>query len=183
MLVRHGMPVCDQRTRVRGRDFARWVAAYEGAPIDQTLAPPSRVRTRLATVQCLVTSTLRRSIESAALAAPGRTPVSDALFDEAGIPTAIGLGLALLPTHWDALARAAWLLGWSRGVESATEARARATRAARHLAGLASTHGSVALVGHGMLNTFIARALRREGWSGSGSPRAYWGLVALRRAR
>jgi broad specificity phosphatase PhoE len=108
--------------------------------------------------------------------------LSDPLFDEAGIPTAIELRLALAPVHWDAIARLAWMLGWSRGVESASEARSRAARAARHLAGLASTHGSVALVGHGMLNTLIARALRRDGWIGAGSPRAYWGRVTLRRA-
>src|SRR5262249_38073522 len=49
------------------------------------------------------------------------------------------------------------------------------------LASLALEHGSVALVGHGMLNTLLVFALRRGGWTGSGEPRAYWGLVALRR--
>jgi broad specificity phosphatase PhoE len=124
---------------------------------------------------------MRRAIESAVLVAPDRPLVSDPLFDEAGIPTAIELRLALAPVHWDAIARVAWMLGWSSGVESASEARRRAARAANHLAGLAWTHGSVALVGHGMLNTLIARALGRDGWIRAGSPRAYWGRVTLRR--
>ena len=182
VLVRHGMPTCDHGTRIRGRDFARWVEAFERAPLDRSLPPPAELRAQVATVSCVVTSTKRRAIESAALVAPDRPLLSDPLFDEAGIPTAIELRLALAPVHWDAIARLAWMLGWSRGVESASEARSRADRAARQLAGLASTHGSVALVGHGMLNTLIARALRRDGWIGAGSARAYWGRVTLRRA-
>ncbi|HSA54606.1 MAG TPA: hypothetical protein VLE53_02830 [Gemmatimonadaceae bacterium] len=40
---------------------------------------------------------------------------------------------------------------------------------------------SVVLFGHGMLNTLISRALRRGGWTASGSPRTHWGSVSLRR--
>jgi broad specificity phosphatase PhoE len=147
---------------------------------------PADLPTQVAAIRCLVTSTMRRAIESAELVAPGRPPLTNALFDEAGLPTAIGLGLALPPEHWGAIARVAWMLGWSpwwpevdraaraRGAESAREANARAARAATHLANLASTHGSVVLFGHAMLNTLIARALRRDGWTRAGSPRAYW---------
>ena len=140
LLVRHGRPACDYRTRIRGRDLGQWAEAYEHAPLDLTLAPPAELVARAATIPLVVTSTIRR-------------------------------------------ARVAWLLGWSRDVESLREATSRAARAADRLVSLASTHGSVMLVGHGMLNTLICRELRRAGWRGTGSPRTYWGRVALRSSR
>ncbi len=182
LLIRHGVPACDHRTPIRGRHFARWVEAYDDAPLDLTLPPPPALQALAATIPLLVTSTMRRAVESGALIAPNRPAISDPLYDEAGIPTAFGLGLALRPTYWDALARVAWMLGWSPDVESVHEAKVRAERAADQLASLALTHGSIMLVGHGMLNTLIAGALRRDGWIGSGSPRVHWGRVILRNA-
>src|SRR5262249_9717347 len=90
---------------------------------------------------------------------------------------------ALSPNHWDMLARAAWMLGWSPSVESFRAARRRAELAAARLETLSHEHGAVALFGHGMLNTLIVRALRRSGWTGTGSPRIYWGSVVLQRTR
>ena len=175
------MPLCDHHTKIRGCDFAEWVAAYDRAPIDRSRLPAVELRARVAAISCTVTSTLRRSIESASLVAPAQPAASDPLFDEAGIPTAIPFRFTLSPNHWDMLARAAWILGWSPGVESFRVARRRAARAAAHLETLACEHGAVALFGHGMLNTLIARTLRRSGWVGTGSPRTYWGSVVLQR--
>jgi broad specificity phosphatase PhoE len=180
-LMRHGVPKCDHRARVRGRDFAAWVDSYESAPLDQQCAPPAALCRHAAEVSCIVTSQLRRAIESAALVAPTRSVLNDPLFNEAGLPTHIPFRFALRPGHWDALARVAWMAGWSPGAETFAEASARAVRAADRLVELANTHGSVLLIGHGMLNTLICRVLRRNGWIGSGSPRSYWGMVVLRR--
>ena len=179
LLVRHGRPVCEHASRIRGCDFARWVNAYESAALDVRSRPSAELLAQAATSPCLVTSTMRRAVESAAVLSPGRTPLTNPLFDEAGIPTAMRTRLALAPAHWDAIARSAWFLGWSPGVESFKEASVRADRAADRLAHLAAEHESVMLVGHGMLNTLIAKALRRNGWTGRGSPRTYWGGVAL----
>ena len=173
------MPVCDHATRIRGSDFGQWVDAYDCAPLDPERTPPAAVRNRVAATSCIATSALRRSLESAEALAPGRPLVSDPLFNEAGVPTAIPWHFTLRPDHWDALARIAWLAGWARETESFRGAIARADRAAERLIDLARAHGSVTLVGHGMLNTLIARALRRRGWKGGGSPRSYWGLVTL----
>src|SRR5262245_25609682 len=118
LLIRHGVPLCDLHTKIRGCDFAEWIAAYDRAPIDPDVLPAPEMRARLAAVSCIVTSTLRRSIESAALVATAPPVASDALFDEAGIPTAIPFRFALWPDHWNVLARAAWMLGWSPGAES-----------------------------------------------------------------
>ena len=183
LLVRHGKPQCDHSTRIRGCEFARWVAEFEDAPIDRSFLPSPELLARVARVPCITTSPLRRSVESALILAPGRSAMAEPLFKEAGIPTAIPFRVALSPGFWDALARAAWLLGMASGDESFREARVRAAQAGARLVALARQHGAVALVGHGMLNTLIARALRASGWTGNGTPRVYWGSVALRNAR
>ncbi len=76
----------------------------------------------------------------------------------------------------------AWFCGWSQDAESFSEARSRAHRAADRLAELARVHGSVMLVGHGLMNALILRVLGRAGWHGSASHAAYWSVVALERA-
>jgi broad specificity phosphatase PhoE len=69
-----------------------------------------------------------------------------------------------------------------RAQESAREARSRAHRAAERLAELARTHGSVMLVGHGLMNALILRVLGNAGWRGSASRATYWSVVAMERA-
>ena len=177
--MRHGVPACDHRTPIRGRDLARWTRQYDAAPLDLSSVPPAALRTRAATMRCVVTSTLRRSIDSAALLAPERSVLREALFDEVGIPTAISLPVAMRAVYWGNVARVAWAFGWSPGTETLRAAITRAEQAADRLVTLARTHGSVMLVGHGMLNSLINRALRQRGWIGAGPPRKYWGCVAL----
>lgn len=182
LLARHGKPAFDDRTPVAGSAFAAWVRGYDEAPIDVTVPPPASLRAQASAMGCVATSTLRRASESAALLAPGRTFVRESLFAEAGIPARIRLSLALAPRHWTFLSRVAWFCGWSHGAESLREARRRAYRAAERLVELACEHGSVILVGHGVMNALISHALRRRGWHGSASGSAFWSVVTLQRA-
>src|SRR5688572_26497608 len=126
LLVRHGKPQCDHNTRIRGCDFARWVAQYEGAPIDRSSLPSPELLARVSKIPCITTSTLRRSVESASILAPGCSAIAESLFNEAAIPTAIPFRVALSPGSWDALSRAAWLLGIAAGDESFRAAKIRA---------------------------------------------------------
>jgi broad specificity phosphatase PhoE len=183
VLIRHGKPQCDHDTKIRGCEFAKWVTEYESAPIDRGFLPAPELLAWVNRIPCVATSPLRRSLESASILAPGRSVITEPLFKEASIPTSIPFRFALAPGSWDALARAAWLLGIAAGDESFREARIRATQAASRLVTLARQHCRVALVGHGMLNTLIIRALRRSGWTGTGTPRLYWGSVALQNAK
>jgi broad specificity phosphatase PhoE len=180
LLVRHGRPLCDDRTPVRGAEFAAWVQAYDEAPIDVSVTPPARLREMAGSFDCLVTSSLRRARESAHLLTGGRTALSEAVFDEAGIPTAITVSFRLPPPYWDAASRAAWFCGWSGGAESIHAARSRARLGAERLAACSRTHGRVMLVGHGMMNRLLAGELRRAGWKGALPKTAYWGSTLLR---
>jgi broad specificity phosphatase PhoE len=181
LLVRHGRVSCDHRARIRGTEFGTWVTAYDEASLDPGSIPPHELVARVAAMPCIATSTLRRAIESAALLAAGRSLAGDSIFNEAGIPTRVPSRLRLRPEQWDAITRAAWFLGWADGGESLQAAIRRADSAADRLVSLSLLHGAVTLVGHGMLNTLIGWALRRRGWTGAGSPRAYWGALHMRR--
>ena len=180
IIVRHGRPQADDRSGARRRGFRGWVASVEQAPLDPTLLPPPDLTAIAASAGCVMTSPLRRSVESAALLAPGRAVLSDALFVEAGMPMVTSAPLAIRPRHWNAPGRIAWMLGWSKGRESWPAARQRAKLAAARLAELAREHHSVLLVGHGLLNILIQRALRATGWSGGGWRADYWSYAILR---
>ena len=179
LLVRHGRPLWDERSPIRGTEFGSWVRGYDEAPLDPSTEPPVRLREQTVRFECVVTSTLRRSIESARLLVPGRSLVHDSVFDEASQPTNLPFRFRLPAKVWDAVSRGAWLCGWTGTAESFTEARARAVSGAVLLMKLAQEHGRVVLAGHGMMNRMLARELRRHGWAGTLPPRDYWGASLL----
>jgi len=180
IIARHGRPQPDDHTPIARAGFRGWVTGSEQAPLDPTLLPSPALSALAASAGCVVTSTLRRSVESAALLAPGRVVISEPVFAEAGMPISTPDDRAIRPRHWNALGRVAWVLGWSRGRESWPAARHRASQAGARLDELARAHGSVLLVGHGLLNLLIQRALRAAGWSGGGWRADYWSHVILR---
>jgi broad specificity phosphatase PhoE len=132
--------------------------------------------------RCVFTSPLRRSRESAALLAPGTTPLVDPDFRETELPSGFRSRVRLTPELWGLIARSAWFCGWSAGVETSTAARGRAAKAAALLTARAARDDVVALVGHGMMNILIARHLRAAGWRGPRLPsQKHWGFGVYER--
>ena len=170
VLARHGRPAWDFRTPIAGHELGAWRRGEDEAPLDLSSRPGPALADLIRTTACLVASPLRRSRDSARLLAPGVVPIVDARFREAELPSAIRSSLRLRPGMWSWLARFAWFCGWSPGVETYREARARAASAAETLAAHARGRGEVVLVGHGLMNVFIAAALRRTGWRGPRLP-------------
>jgi broad specificity phosphatase PhoE len=166
VLARHGKPVWDETTPIPGHGLGAWARGRDEAPIDRSYLPPAELVRIAQSSRLLATSPLRRSRESADAVAPGVVPRVDSLFREVFLPTAIRSGLRLSPRLWSSLARAAWYGGWSPGVESFAAARRRSSLAASALLELAAIHGSVLLVGHGIMNGLIGHRLRRAGWGG-----------------
>ncbi|EMR02926.1 histidine phosphatase family protein [Cesiribacter andamanensis] len=67
--------------------------------------------------------------------------------------------------YWTTTARIKWMLGLDReGLESFSEAKERARKAASLLDDASRTTPKVVLVAHGFLNRYIKRNLEREGW-------------------
>ncbi|MCZ6783430.1 MAG: histidine phosphatase family protein [Proteobacteria bacterium] len=182
VLVRHGKPDHDGMTPVSGTRFGEWLRAYDAAPVDVELPPPGALRARAREAALLVTSPLRRSLESAALLAPDAAVLTEDQFRESALPSRVPTSIRLNPHVWTRLTRAAWLLGWSPDVEGVAAVRARARVAARRLVELASAKHPVWLVGHGILNGLIAGELRRAGWRGPRRrPTRYWADVVFER--
>lgn len=169
-LVRHGPSSVPSSERIRASAFRQFIEAEDSAGIAPTPGPPPSLRAAAAAAGVVVSSNLRRAIESARALVPARDIVMDAIFREASVPTDLWGPVRLRPEHWGVVARILWYLGWSGGGESFAEARERAGVGAARLAELAYAHGSVMLVAHGIIDLFLARQLRRHGWSGPRFP-------------
>lgn len=67
--------------------------------------------------------------------------------------------------YWTTSARILWMLGLDReGIESFSDARERARKAAKLLDRASQENQKVVLVAHGFLNRFIKNSLEDEGW-------------------
>jgi len=76
---------------------------------------------------------------------------------------------------WIAIFRLLWFAGYSRHCASFRTERKRVRSAADYLTILAKEQGSVMLVGHGILNRFIAGELLSADWRGPKTPgNTFW---------
>ena len=190
--MRHGRPVFDHRGWIVSRDMAARITRYDEAGIQVNAGAGAAGETRgereayAAAVAaggdagCIVASDLLRSAQSARSVAGGRAVLGESLFREADLPFGLW-GWPVLPYRlWCAVFRIAWWWGFGAQVESRIDAEARARDAALRLMELAKQHGSVLLVGHGVMNRMIARVLLARGargprWLANG----YWSMAVF----
>lgn len=189
-LMRHGLPDAPASGWLTARGFGRWVSRYNAAPVTPACPPPAASLAQARQCQTVVCSDLPRALSSAALL--GAHPAqATALLREAALPAPAAHGLLPLPLRWlhllrlparawAALARLAWLAGMAPGSEPLAQARLRAAQAAHWLAALATQHGAVLVVGHGVFNLLLARQPARQGRQRRGKRR--WITVILLRA-
>jgi broad specificity phosphatase PhoE len=164
------------------------IAGYDASGIDHTslAAAGGQLATRVPFDRpvILVTSDLRRAVESAAAFFPHLTvSATDALYREAGLPCRLPLLGDRIRLRFSSLVvamRVLWLLGHCADVERYDQARQRAADAAERLVELALPGNCVILVGHGFLNRLIGRALRERGWlAGRGQGDGYGAAAAF----
>ncbi|HVO26861.1 MAG TPA: histidine phosphatase family protein [Candidatus Margulisiibacteriota bacterium] len=184
-LVRHGRSALHVPKQVASDALRRTARRYNEAGIRRTPRPPMELCRHAHSAAVIVCSDTRRAIESARALDGTREPLVDPVFREAGLPLSLPVPLSLSFDAWIVMGRIAWFLGWSAGGESLTEARRRASTAARRLTKLCAQHRSVMLVGHGVFNALIAAELRRKGWSGPlWSPRTpHWAFACYSKPR
>ena len=175
VLVRHGKPEPIATALITGHQIGDFVRQYNATGISSALPPPEATCALAASARCVISSDLKRSIESAQWLAQTRTVEIDPDLREAVLPESINIPIPLPPGAWVVIARVAWWLNLCRAEESLAETRVRAARATDKLAALAQLHGTVVVVGHGMFNRLIAADLLRRGWTGPAIlPQAYW---------
>jgi hypothetical protein len=162
---------------------ARTLADADDVPLAPDAAPDATLVEVASRSDLLLSSTLRRGLETVAriehaLAAPGPTTEAWPELREARLPPVRVRGMRLPRGAWDVLARGAWFLGRSAGVESLTTARLRAARVVDRLEGaLLAAGGTLTVVGHGCMNVLIVRELSRRGFRGPLVPSLAHGAV------
>lgn len=165
ILVRHGRPDHRNPRWCTPREMKDWVARYNAAKVVVDEAP-SGVRQLAASADLVVCSSLSRCEQSRSELIQTHPHTSDSIFAEAHLPYPDWPFPRLPARLWRLLFRAAWFLGFARHTESIRVSDRRAEQAAERLITLAEQHGTVLLMGHGIMNILIARHLRRRGWRG-----------------
>jgi Histidine phosphatase superfamily (branch 1) len=175
ILIRHGKPLINPLEKIVGSQLSEWVQRYDHAPIDLNCPPPLSFLNAVDGVHYIVTSPLRRSVESAKMLVPelGHQVLLEAR--EAELPIPQFMNIKMSARTWCAVMRLAWFLRGSTQVESLKQAKERAEFVAKELEVLAKQQGSVLLLGHGIMNLLIGQKLRDRGWKSlQTSGRVYW---------
>ncbi|HHJ20193.1 MAG TPA: histidine phosphatase family protein [Gammaproteobacteria bacterium] len=173
VILRHGKPDFEPPVRVKAKELKSLISSYDSCGICDR--PPVEARERAQHCNVAVCSDLPRSMISAKVLGVTPVLVSDPLFREAALPHARWGLVRLSPKLWAVFFRLIWFAGFSCNGESVAFARYRAKDAARRLVKYAAEHKSILLVGHGIINRFIAEELLSLGWVGPSNPgRGYW---------
>jgi len=180
-LLRHGKPVLPSLDRIYAKEFNAWIQDYNSSHLAQPPLASEAALNHANTCNALVCSDLARSIDSAKALNKEKIILSDAIFNEAGLPAANWKILKLSPKIWAVLFRILWLFGYSKNSESFREAKKRAADAVRILIKLAYKHEHILFIGHGVYNRILANELRKTGWSGPKNPGAsYWSFAVYK---
>ena len=168
IIVRHGRPNLDRNAgpRLNWREYRKWWAAYERAPLDDGQAPPKRLLHVAKDVRHIFSSVRPRAFETAQAIAGDRAIVQDEVFVEAPLPPPHwSEKRRYLPKTWNKIARVAWLFGWSDEDESIEDAKRRASAAAEKLIAAAEEGGDVLLAAHGWFNRMLRPEMKKRGWA------------------
>ncbi|SDM22114.1 Broad specificity phosphatase PhoE [Catalinimonas alkaloidigena] len=164
-LIRHGQPLIERPAWAPYAEAHRYHYAYDEVAVKKhDVAHFASLAEEADRVYC---SALRRSRETAKMIFGDACEIiADPTFNELKTSLMPHIPLVRLPVRvWQTGGRILWLLGkQAKDHEAFRMARLRARRATGLLIQEAQTHGLAVLVGHGMMNRFIAWRLRRQGW-------------------
>lgn len=165
ILVRHGEPALYKKgwkNRVEGMKFA---INYDSAVILEPTIIPVKLQSN--DISYLYTSKLPRSISTATYLNLDQLPIrSMSVFNEFERTILSFYDIKLPLGFWLNSSRILWFAGLNKkGIESFSSARRRAKRAADILQEDALREGKTLLVSHGLLNHFLVKYLKKQGWT------------------
>jgi len=168
-LIRHGKSQLIKNDKITGLEFNKWVEKYDYLGVIEESTYPSATLEKVATANIIITSDLKRAVESARLLNPVTKIISDPLFRETELPSnsSQSFNVKLKPSIWAIVLRILWFSGFSYECESLKQAKFRANKASQQLVEYANEYKSVVLVGHGFFNMLIAKELQKKGWKGT----------------
>ncbi|MEM8777462.1 MAG: phosphoglycerate mutase family protein, partial [Cyanobacteria bacterium P01_G01_bin.49] len=126
----------------------------------------------------IFTSNLNRTIHSATILQPQVKPINNAIFREINCWRDFSTKIEIPALSWAILCQILWRLKIPPIAESTNAVEQRAKQAAEILIQNHQLYGSIVLVAHGGINTFIAKELRLLGWQGSRNiNNKHWGCT------
>ncbi|UFH60109.1 hypothetical protein [Sulfurovum mangrovi] len=177
--IRHAKVDMDSSQPICAKELCFWEEAYNSAPIVTDVRPGDTLIESLKGADYVVSSRLRRAIDSLELLEVEIDEKSQ-LFNEAAIPLLNGRFLKLKPTYWLILFRLLSLTGVGRWASTLRENEMDAQKAARRLSELSAKHDHIVLMGHGVMNWLIRKELKRNGWRSEGREvHGNWGSTVL----
>lgn len=164
VIARHGKPALSRKVYMNWQGYREWWGRYdEGGLIPGQKVPPKLLKW-VEKADVILSSPLRRSVESAELAAGKAIEHTDARLIEAALPPPHLGKLKFRPKTWGTFARIAWYFGWSDGMESHKAARARVNEMCDVLAEHAAGGKIVYVSAHGWINRMLKGSLLKRGW-------------------
>ena len=167
-LIRHGKSQFTENDKITCIDFKNWIEKYDYNGVFEESIYPSETIEKVTNAKIVITSDLKRAVQSAEVLNPEVKAIPDPLFREIELPTRTMklLDVKLRPQMWAFILRLLWFCGNSNECESLSNAKSRAKKASQQLINYADEYKSVVLVGHGFFNMLIAKELQKKGWKG-----------------
>jgi broad specificity phosphatase PhoE len=162
ILIRHAKVVIDGSHWLNSQELKEWIVAYNLAPIEHSVREEQLIE-ELKEADFVLTSALRRTIDTVELL-DGEINLSSMVFNELDTPEYNILWLKLRPSSWLTLFRVLQMLGIKTKNSFLQKSKERAKKGADILESKLNGNNTVALVGHGGLNHFLAKELKRRGF-------------------
>ena len=164
IIARHGKPALSRKIQLTWREYRDWWKKYDIGGLAEKQKIPKKLKPLAENADVVISSSLLRARESAELAS-GREPdfIYDELVEAALPPPHLG-PLKFRPKTWGTWSRIVWFCGWPDGMESHSEARARANAMCDVLAGHAKDGKTVYVSAHGWFNRMLKGSLMKRGW-------------------
>lgn len=164
ILVRHGEPALNKKGWRKRKEAIQFTKDYDSVGI----YPPEFVPVVLQPneIKVIYTSSIPRSISTAALVLGQKElQYPDSMFREFERKIFSFPNMKLGLKFWLTTSRVLWFMGFNKkGIESFSEAKARARLGAEFLEKEALKEGKTLLVSHGLLNHFLVKYLKKQGW-------------------
>ncbi len=164
ILVRHGKPALSRKVRLNWQEYRAWWDKYDDGGLADKQRIPKKVQAYANEADVLISSPLRRAVETARLLRGREPDLTDKGLVEAALPPPHLGRLKFRPKTWGTFARVVWFVGWSDGMESHSAARVRANTMAETLADHASGGKLILVTAHGWYNRMLKGSLMKQGW-------------------
>ncbi len=165
LIGRHGKPALSRKVWLSADGYKKWWQAYDEGGLEANQKIPRKLLNKVAKIDYIISSPLRRAHETALAIAGEREIAIDDIFVEAPLPPPpIPEIIKFRPKIWGFIARCTWFIGLNYNSESHEEAKKRANLAAQRLVDLAQQHGSIALFAHGWFNRMMRPYLLSQGY-------------------